>query len=232
MKYILLSTFLVISLSFTCTGQTGNTDSVSSKIRNGIWLTPVSRYNTTINGLAVGLLAGAIMDAEEIYVNGVNLEASPLSVVGGTIVLVGSFISPITTDLKKTYSPHKNKNLDFFPYFIDSASKIQSIKINGLSISTGLPIINELNGVAINGIYSGVEIMNGLEITGLINYHYTFNGALIAGFRNKTTRGRGIQIALFNSCLECNAVQIGLINRIGKRVTPLINFSLKKNNSE
>ena len=39
--------------------------------------------------------------------------------------------------------------------------------------------------------------------------------------------GKGLQIGLFNSCKEGKVVQIGLLNKIGKRTIPLLNFKLK-----
>ncbi len=221
---IIIILFFILNPSY---GQTSDTTDLVHKTRYGIWVTPVSK-NTVIHGVAIGFLAVPMMDAEILVINGLNIEASPFSVFGGVFSIVGTILSPFDTTSKRTTSINGSEVRDFFPYYMDSISSGKpKSAINGLSISTGLPGIDKLSGVAVNGVISSPYQMNGFEITGLINLHYSFKGVMVAGFRNKATLGKGLQIGLFNSCREGKVVQIGLINRIGKRTLPFVNFKLK-----
>lgn len=222
--YLVIVAFFILNHSY---GQTSETTDTAHKTRYGIWVTPVTK-NTTINGIAMGLMAIPMRKAEILIINGLNIEASPFSVLGGVMFLMGSILSPFDTSSKGTTRVNVEEIRDFFPFYVDSifTNKPKSA-INGLSISTGLSGIDKLSGVAVNGITSSPYQMNGVEITGLINFHYSFKGFIVAGFRNKTTFGEGLQIGLFNSCREGKVVQIGLLNRIGKRIMPLLNFKLK-----
>ena len=79
------------------------------------------------------------------------------------------------------------------------------------------------NGVSISIVGNGANKMNGLAISGLFNINYQLKGVQIATLHNKTTHARGLQIGLFNSCKTGKLVQLGLINKIGKRALPFIN---------
>jgi hypothetical protein len=68
----------------------------------------------------------------------------------------------------------------------------------------------------------------GLLISGLLNRNYEFNGLSIAGLANVAQKVRGVQVGLINTCETGQVLQIGLFNRIGKRVTPIINFRFRK----
>ena len=157
-----------------------------------------------------------------------HIETSPFSVFGGVMFLMGSILSPFDSTSKGTTRVNDEEIRDFFPFYSDSAAtaKPKSV-IRGLSISTGLLSIDELRGVGVNGLISFPDRVKGFEITGMINSHYSFEGVMVAGFRNKSTVGKGLQIGLFNSCREGKVVQIGLLNRIGKRTIPFVNFKLK-----
>lgn len=197
-------------------------DTASSRhyLRNIIFTTPVAK-NTTINGLAVGLVPVPWMNADRLKINGLNIDIQPFGIIGGIGNIIGTFIAPFGKD-----SSHRGANdigsNKIFPEFEDSFST----EIKGVSLSMGgLPRQTKMDGLTINIVSSVANEMHGFEISGIMNLHYAFRGVMIAGLRNKTTTGSGVQIALFNNCRSGKVLQIGLINRIGKRVVPFINFS-------
>jgi hypothetical protein len=198
-------------------------------IRDIAWTTPVKK-NTTINGLALGLFeAIPWQGAEHLKINGVNTDVSFFGVIMSCYALVGTIATPFSnsdttnkdfggiTGLSKKNIFPLEEDQDSFPTII-----------NGLSLSFGGLVEARMNGLAINGGISFADAMTGVEITGVMNFHYSFKGVMIAGLRNKVTQGKGVQIALFNSCKKGQVFQIGLLNRIGKRTTPIINFRFKK----
>lgn len=112
--------------------------------------------------------------------------------------------------------------------FTDSPFVFET-KITGASICIGGVLGDtKITGLSLNGGISMAEEVVGVEATGVLNLHYSFRGIMIAGLRNKVTTGRGLQIGLFNTCRQGQVVQIGLINRIGKRITPIVNFSFRR----
>lgn len=197
-------------------------DSSTHRTRNIAFTTPVSK-NTTINGLAIGLMAEPWGKAATLQVNGLNIELAPFSaLLGFPYALFGTVVAPFQKDTTGPYIyDFVNKNI-----FTEEPTSFDT-KIRGISISAGgLTRGASAHGLIINGLISWPEEVRGIEITGFMNMHYDFTGLMIAGVRNKTTTGKGVQIALFNTCKEGKVVQFGLINRIGKRITPVLNFSL------
>jgi hypothetical protein len=225
MKRFYITIITLLTLDFYCSGQSVDSIERELKIRNILWTTPVAK-DTKINGLAIGLMAIPWMDAESLKINGLNIDASPFTLIGGIFAIVGTISSPFSSAEKsKSDNPDDIGYRDVFP---DSLLGHPATSIKGVSIGLGLFRDYELNGVGVNGLISFTEQTTGFEITGIMNLHYSFNGVLIAGLRNKTTKGKGLQIGLVNSCKEGKLIQIGLINKIGKRVFPIINFRLKK----
>lgn len=201
----------------------GQNDS-SYRVRNIAWATPVGK-SSTINGLAIGLMALPFGEKTTVKINGLNIEAAPLSAFFWAYAIVGT----VRAGFGKPDAPGEpmsvltNKNV-----YPDDSTVIQA-RIRGISISGGgLASATNMSGIAINALISFPDRMQGIEVTGFVNVHYEFNGLMIAGLRNKATRGRGIQIALFNSCQRGQLLQVGLLNRIGKRTLPFMNVSFKR----
>lgn len=220
---ILVSVFLV--LTYPSKAQSDSTQKIDYKNRYGIFTTPVSK-NTQIDGVAIGLLMSVPWrHADYLKIDGLNLEISPFGAIGAPLAFIASIFSPFNRDT----SDHSNGDLgsyNIFPEKNDTSSTL----INGLSVSIGGTVREtKINGVTLNGLINFGDCTNGFELTGFMNLHHEFNGIIIAGFRNKTTTGKGVQIGLFNTCKSGRLIQLGLLNRIGKRVTPFINFSFKKN---
>lgn len=196
-------------------------DTIHQKVRNVFWTLPVSK-NTTINGLAIGLEPRFWGKAKKLKINGLAISAAPWDIVPVTYSLfeaLASFSRKIDTlpNWKRT----SFNSPDLYP---EPDSTRDFILTNGLilgSINAAI-VSNGVNIVLMNT--SGT--INGLAISGLFNHHYLFRGVLIAGLRNKVTKGRGLQVALFNTCREGYVVQIGLINKIGNRIIPFVNLSI------
>ena len=196
--------------------------------RNVAFTTPVSK-NTTINGLAIGVMAEPLGQADVLDINGLNVELGPLGLTfGWAYTLFGTFYAPFN---KRDIAGGLTFAIDN-PHIFPQAPNGYATHIRGISVSAGgLMDDTHFSGLSLNGILSGPDRVDGLEITGLMNMHYDFKGLMIAGLRNKTTTGTGVQIALINTCKSGRVVQFGLINRIGKRTLPFMNFSFKKQQS-
>ena len=99
-----------------------------------------------------------------------------------------------------------------------------------------------LTGMQINGILSLAGTSNGswgqisglvnrvksgtiaLQISSLVNDAEEVRGMQISSGYNRAKRLKGVQIGLFNSVDACACLQIGLINRVGKRWLPVVNW--------
>jgi hypothetical protein len=85
----------------------------------------------------------------------------------------------------------------------------------------------KMHGVSLNGgIYQSVS-SKGLVVTGSQSIVDEFNGVLISGLRNKSIKGKGLQVSLLNVCKHMKGIQIGLWNVNSKRKLPLINWSFR-----
>ncbi len=213
-------------------------DSLPQKpVRTGIWYTPVLR-NTTVNGVAAGVYTSPAWRRDSLTVNGLNIEADPLPVIATPFAAVELFFHlPMILQSRHKY----NKSHDMAAerkakVFNDSVAythlqrrdTVAHTVVNGLSVSTGIiKSRTKVNGAAINAICAMENEMNGVEMSGLFNYNKSFRGVIAAPV-NITTRGKGIQVGLVNRSKGGKLVQIGLLNTIGRRTTPLINFSLKR----
>ena len=186
-----------------------STDTSATRTRNIIFTIPVAR-NSTINGLAIGFQPNTWREARLLNINGISISASPID----------PFIAVLYLDLflTKELGDDNFNNRHSYPD-VDTSKETY----NGLIVGSFSPRV-KCNGVNIAAVMNYAKTMKGLSIAGLFNHHYSFKGVLIAGIRNKTTRGKGLQIGLLNRCQEGKLVQIGLLNRIGKRTLPFINF--------
>jgi len=219
----LKSILLVITFIGVTTSAYSQDTSKSTYTRNIVWTTPVKR-NTDINGFAIGIMAVPWMSADSLRINGINFEISPFGFLGGLYAIAGTLYSPF----HEKYDSTSDGAADLFSKQVfTEKEKFVATRIKGISVSLGgLSRETAISGISINGVICVANQMNGIELSGLMNLHYEFKGVMIAGLRNKVTTGKGIQIALINSCKSGRVIQLGLINRIGKRVTPIVNFSL------
>lgn len=219
----LLPYFIILLFPISVTAQSITTPKDTTHYtRNFAYTTPVSK-NTTINGISIGLMPEVWMGAKHLTINGLNISLDPLSgTFGMAYALFGTAVAAFRSDTTEQYA-----NDIFYHNMYPEAPDGYDVIIRGISISIGgLGGSIKMHGLAINGAICFPDKMVGMEITGFMNKHYDFKGLMIAGLRNKTTTGKGVQIALFNSCKEGKVVQFGLINKIGKRVLPIMNVSL------
>jgi hypothetical protein len=223
-----LKTAFIVSLSmFLFTGLCGQNRSVPENIKKRvIGLTPSNKH-IIVSGLAIGLTAHPWSTWEDtlyVKVNGLNIEVGPLGIIGGiwgTMFGLGG----VRDSSNKKMSFFTNNN---YPDTSGYEHVKYGTKINGVSISLGGITETFNSGLIINGLSGICYETKGVQISGLLNSMYEFRGILIAGITNNTKRGKGLQIALINNCGSGQVFQIGLFNRIGKKVRPFINFNFKK----
>jgi hypothetical protein len=190
-----------------------------------IGITPSNKHRV-INGLAIGLSAhpwSTENDTTYVKINGLNVELGPLGIVDG---LWGTLFGLVGV---KDAQGHTSSFFSAYGYqdSADLRDPTYGTKVNGLSISAGGITETFNKGIIINGLSGTCYKTYGIQVSGLLNNVYEFKGLMMAGISNKATKCNGIQIALINNCKSGRVLQIGLINRIGKRVLPLINFSFK-----
>lgn len=171
------------------------------KVRNGFGFIP-NKKTRKINGLAIGPVLNPY---DSIIVNGLNIE-----------ILGLGFNAPVPI----TYIPFSDRD-SIDKVFLDK----QSQKINGVSLS----LLGHFNTAKTNGILGAVVLnrsvrVNGIAIGILGNRIIYFNGVEFAIFINQTSKGRGLQVGLFNTCYDLRGIQIGLWNKNGKRSLPFINW--------
>ncbi|MFB9078495.1 LA_2272 family surface repeat-containing protein [Flavobacterium procerum] len=194
-------------------------------------LSPISRRVNKVNGFALGVGHYENQKIKLQTINGLNVEASPSSLVLFTISINVPFESILVG-----INDNVIKNVAFFYAEVDT-----NIKINGLNISSGgftggaelrginisvISGMNKMNGFSIGGILN-TKSFSGVTISGLANLSDSGNGIQI-GSSNVSRRHNGIQIGLFNNSKDLRGMQFGLWNTNGKRKLPLINWQFKK----
>jgi len=194
-------------------------------------LSPISKRVNKVNGFALGVGHYENRNIKLQTINGLNIEASPLSVALFSISINVPFESFFVGINDNVIS-----NVAFFDDFKDTY-----IRINGLNISSGgftggaelrginvsiISGMNKMNGFSVGGILN-TKSFSGLSISGLANISDSGNGVQI-GPSNVSRRHNGIQIGLFNNSKELRGMQFGLWNTNGKRKLPFFNWQFKK----
>lgn len=194
-------------------------------------LSPISKRVNKVNGFALGVGHYENKNIKLQTINGLNVEASPLSIALFSISINVPFES-----LFVGINDNVISNVAFFDDYTDTY-----IKINGLNISSGgftggaelrginISIIsgmNKMNGFSIGGILN-TKSFSGLSISGLANISDYGNGVQV-GPSNVSRKHNGIQIGLFNNSKELRGMQFGLWNTNGKRKLPFFNWQFKK----
>ena len=219
-KYLLVT--LLFFVSITCSGSV-DTIRHEYKIRNAVWFTPVFK-NTKINGLALGLYAAPWKETDHLIINGISIEANPLGLLFGFVypffgTIVSAFINQSDTTIPQ------QDIIRFRNIYPESSNHIT--EMTGLSISAGTIPATGIKGFALT-VTTTYADFSGISICGIMNCQYSFKGISIAGLRNKAANAKGLQIGLINAAKDGQVVQIGLINRIGRRTLPFINLKLGK----
>jgi hypothetical protein len=99
---------------------------------------------------------------------------------------------------------------------------LSGVQINGL---LSVADTTKLRAIQISGIASVVKTGKmALQVSGWYSQADEVNGLQMSAIVNHSSHIRGLQIGLFNSAKTCECVQIGLINRVGKRWLPLFNM--------
>ncbi|OYQ41580.1 hypothetical protein CHU92_04285 [Flavobacterium cyanobacteriorum] len=144
---------------------------------------PISKDVSIVNGLAFELGHNFKNEKATVVVNGINLEANPLTAV--------IFLAP----------------------GVPKADENASVVVNGLHLSTGGFLgQGSINGLSISAFNVAVKV-RGISVTGLFNSGSLMNGIHIAGLNLETGKGYGLFIAPFNNGGQINGLQIGAMNR-------------------
>ncbi len=187
-------------------------------------LSPKEKH-VVVKGVSLGWTIhpySAYTDTVFVKLNGLNIEFGPFGLIGG---IYGTVFGLLGT------KDRGGNNTNFFSelHFLDSLDYVKyGTHVNGVSISLGGITETYNKGLFINGLACLSYETKGFQISGLINGSRKLKGISMAGIANVAEKANGVQIALINNCGTGNVLQIGLINRIGKRVVPFINFRFKK----
>ncbi|CAD0003640.1 LA_2272 family surface repeat-containing protein [Flavobacterium chungangense] len=194
-------------------------------------LSPISKRVNKVNGFALGAGHFENQNIRLQVINGLNIEASPIS-----LALISFSINVPFESLFVGINDNVISNVAFFDDNIKSY-----IKVNGLNVSSG----GFMGGAEVRGInisiFSGMNKMNGFSVGGILNTK-SFAGVSISGLANLSDFGNGVQIGisnvsrkhngiqlgLFNNSKELRGVQFGLWNTNGKRKLPFFNWQFKK----
>ena len=178
-----------------------------------------------VNGASLGFSIhpwSAGTDTCFVEMNGLNLELGPMGIIGGIWGTMYGLAGG---------KDSKGNKISFFsrhPYNDSVFYAKYGTFVNGVSISIGGVGETINKGVIINGLSCFSFKTTGLLVSGLVNSNYKFNGLSIAGLANVAQVVKGVQIGLINKCQTGQVLQIGLFNRIGKRIVPIINFRFRK----
>ncbi|MFZ1686662.1 MAG: hypothetical protein WAU70_04535 [Flavobacteriales bacterium] len=190
----------------------------SHRDRFGLWYTP-TRVDR-IHGIAIGITSAGFRQAGPLLMNGLDIELNPIVMIGAPFVIVDAIRSPfLIGDSAALNNPDDSPASDSaYP----KAGEDEVAKVNGIGIGT--MYVGSVNGVMVSGVLSRGGTYNGVSVCAGSHILFRQRGLLVAGLYNKVRRGAGIQIALFNYAVEHKGVQIGLINKIGRRTLPFINI--------
>lgn len=185
--------------------------------RNIIWFTPTRAKE--INGLALGTFpSSAWYNNDSLIIKGVHLEVNPIMLLAIPYVVFGSIASPFI------WSDTVQERNRFSAYF-DTTLGTSYSTVSGINIGVlGSGEMNHYKGISVSSVATIGRSFKGVSITAGQNLIYEYKGLLIAGLMNNVSKGRGLQIALINRCKDCKGVQIGLLNTMGKKTLPVINF--------
>lgn len=198
-------------VAFQCVFLTKNADAQGQRApdhrRYLLWFTPTGKNSVEIDGVAVGLFSEVPGDEGNLRVNGVNVEVLPFAV----IMFFGASIYTMLCVIDDTLLPE--------------APSRYTTEIYGFSLSAGM--LEEVHTVGLTwNFLSYVGDSRGVEMSMVMNSNHTFGGVQAAVIGNRAMEGTGFQLGGFNTCGNChNIVQFGILNRIGNRVLPLVNFS-------
>ena len=187
-------------------------------------LSPKDKH-VVVNGASPGLSIhpwSAGTDTCFVEMNGLNLELGPMGIIGGIWGTMYGLVGG---------KDGNGNRISFFSghQYVDSNFNAKyGTFVNGVSVSVGGISETFNKGVIINGLSCFSYKTTGLLVSGLVNSNYEFKGLSIAGLVNVAHVVRGLQIGLINKCTTGQVVQIGLFNRIGKRIVPIINFRFGK----
>ena len=196
----------------------GRQKKVRPQQRNVLWFSPTRAHQ--INGIALsGMSSDLVYKNDSLQVNGLRVEADPLTVIFLPYILIQSVQVPFANvDTTKRYS-----------YRVPDTIGASKTFMNGINISLlGGSDMNSIKGINISSFATYAGDIKGISTSLLTNTTFDFKGILIAGLLNDTNKGSGLQVALFNRCKDCKGVQVGLLNKMGKRTLPIINMRFKR----
>lgn len=197
----------------------------SLKIKSAlVTVNPQNKNLRNTNGLNVGVLD----DYQKQRINGLNLQANPISLIYPLIP-------------KALPVPSKEAStVTVSGLHLSTGGMVDGEKLNGLGISI-YHHCRITNGVSVNFYNNTSGILNGIHISGFVNNSLKGNGLNVAFLGNYSDDFKGMQVAIFNQSEKMKGMQIGMVNKskkmkglqIGlwneneKRKLPLINWNFK-----
>ena len=221
MKTLFIACLCIMQLHSIAQTQSPDKPIRKSKhpIRNGVWVLPSGAEH--INGLAVGVATMNIYK-RPLQVKGINIDICPLGLVIGGFFIVAQ---PVATIMPNLFL--KKRHDDFYKIDTSYLSDYPQRKITGLQLQAFGGIESNVYGIAVSGVISTFVKQRGLAVSFVSNISDDFKGIQISLWGNTSVIGQGVQIGLFNKCTDCKGLQIGLLNRNGRSLQPIINWRRK-----
>ncbi len=213
---------------------------------NGITVQSQNRYligtyheeNVNIYGLSFGAYS-TIQSEQHTNTYGIRTEVPGLGFI--------AFLGGGNLGLKQDHISEKIYGISLSATGSFGSNIVYGININGIMSYTfktsGLSICGfgshtyKNTGVQISGTSNYSHILNGVQISLIENSSKNMNGVQFCLFGNSSENSKGVQLGLFNhggnmkgmqiglyNKSKASTFQIGLINKNGKRILPLINF--------
>jgi hypothetical protein len=169
------------------------------------FIPPMEIKVNEINGLALGFIAAPSNYRDSLKINGLCIELLPAGLIAP---FFGSFLG--SNDL-------------IFSEMPDS----RTVNIKGATLSSGGVVmeVDKLSGFYLGAGTTWVNTLVGFSLTGVNTIAAESKGVSISGLRSQIRKVGGVQISLFNSCVELHGVQIGLLNISQKRTTMFFNWA-------
>ena len=206
-KIITSVLFAIVSISLQA--QKIEPDTLKIDKKYGAWVSPSKASH--VYGLMFNFWSKDTGPYPKIY--GAEFNICPVSVFAPFL------ISLYSLDIHKTFKLADDMK--------DSVDYSKFKKVNGCQIGFMNPEPTVINGLDINASGSFESVTHGVTVSVATNNHYVINGFTFAAIANSDYKCRGVQMAMFNSCIDLKGFQFGLWNKNQKRSLPFINWVFK-----
>lgn len=188
----------------------------TSSVVKGVAFLPGSMRQ--VNGLTISIYTAGKND-QQLEIRGMNMDFNPTGMfIAGYMLFFHPFMvvnKPDTTLIKIQRRPlysYEDTMVIIKGFDLRLMGSFPLARLSGFGLTAGVGTYSDLYGVSISLFGSIAENLRGVQLSTVGNIART---------------GRGLQIGLFNRADACRCVQLGLLNRNGKSLMPLINWSRK-----